>query len=255
MGVWQVDRVFKRDSFGRVERLSREDGRLLTRRVASGGRAPFSALIARFLARREQRALQRLQGLSHVPGAVMDEDARSAPCDGVIPKSGDVFLREWIEGTALPLAEELPEDFFELLDELVAELHARGVCHNDLHKEPNIIVGLDGRPALVDFQLASVHEAQDRSFRARCAEDDRHVHKHRVRYTRDGRGPAGAGEGGRGRGKRRRPIAFLWRRFGKPVYLLITRGLLRTRDGAEDFRPSTGPWPQWTPPIGREVMK
>ena len=154
--------------------------------------------LARLLARREQRALQRLQGLRHVPAAVVDEGARSAACDGLVPKGGDVFLREWIEGTALPLAEELPEDFFELLDELVAELHARGVCHNDLHKEPNIIVGLDGRPALVDFQLASVHEAQGRSFRARCAEDDRHVHKHRVRYTRDGRGPSEAGEGGRG---------------------------------------------------------
>jgi len=255
MGAWQVDRVFKRDTFGRIERLTGEDGVRLTRRVASGGALPLSGVVARFLAKREQRALQRLEGLACVPSAVEDEGARAAPCDGIVPRGGDVFLREWIDGSALPLAETLPENFFDLLDELVGSLHARGVCHNDLHKEPNIIVGLDGRPALVDFQLASVHEGDSRSFRARCAEDDRHVHKHRVRYTREGRGPAAAAERGRGRGKRRRPLAFVWRRLGKPVYLLITRGLLRTRDGAEDFRPSTGPWPQWTAPIGREVMK
>ena len=255
MGAWQVDRVFKRDTFGRVERLTDGEGACLTRRVASGGGIPLSGVVARFLAKRERRALQQLEGLSCVPNAVVDEGARSAACDGLAPREGDVFLREWIDGAALPIAESLPEDFFDLLDELVGELHARGVCHNDLHKEPNILVGLDGRPALVDFQLASVHEGDSRSFRARCAEDDRHVHKHRLRYTREGRGPAEAGERGRGRGKRRRPLAFVWRRFGKPVYLLITRGLLRTRDGAEDFRPSTGPWPQWTPPIGREVMK
>jgi len=257
METWQVERVLKEDAFGCVELLTREGGGRLTRRVASGGRLPLSGVIARSLARREQRALSHLGGASGVPRSVEDEEAAKAPlASGEIPHRRDVFLREWVEGVSLPLATELPLDFFELLDELVGELHAKGVCHNDLHKEPNILVQPDGRPALVDFQLASLHPNKDGSvFKSRVSEDERHVHKHRTRYTTLGRGPASAGEGGRGRGKRRRPISFLWRRFGKPVYLLVTRGLLGIRDGAEAFRPSTGPWPDWTEAVGKEPSR
>lgn len=215
---------------------------------------PFSGVLARFFASREQRALARLEGLEGVPRGVVDEVAAATPGeDGRAPERGHVFLREWIEGVALPRATELPADFFDLLDDLVGELHARGVCHNDLHKEPNVLVSLDGRPALIDFQLASVHPGGGAIFRSRSSEDDRHVHKHRSRYTCEGRGPAEAGERGRGRGKKRRPLSFVWRRLGKPLYLLVTRGLLKTRDGAEEFRPSAGPWPVWTEAVGREA--
>ena len=255
MGVWQVDRVLKEDTFGRVERLTSE-GERLTRRVASGGSVPLSGVIARYLARREQRALAHLTGSCGAPCVASDEAAASAEGpDGRAPKRSDVFLRTWIDGVPLPLATKLPADFFDLLDGLVSELHARGVCHNDLHKEPNIIVTPDGRPALIDFQLASVHAERGRSFRSRAAEDERHIHKHRTRYTCDGRGPTETSEGGLGRGRRRRPLSFVWRRFGKPVYLLITRVLLRTRDGAEDFRPSTGPWPEWTEAVGKGELR
>jgi len=256
MHTWQVERVLKRDAFGRVELLVEDGGARITRRVASGGAIPLSGMIARYLARREQRALARLEGAGCAPRGVEDEAAAAVPGDdGHPPRRRDVFLREWIDGVSLPLATELPADFFDLLDDLVGELHARGVCHNDLHKEPNVLVASDGRPALVDFQLASVHEGESGSFRARCAEDDRHIHKHRSRYTREGRGPAEAGERGRGLGRRRRPLSFVWRRIGKPVYLLITRGLLRTRDGAEDFRPSAGPWPEWTAAVGKGALR
>ena len=80
-------------------------------------------------------------------------------------------------------------------------------------------------------------------------DDLRHVQKHRRRYTRDGRGPAEQAEGA-GHGFPRTRTSALWKRLGKPVYLWITRGLLRTRDG-EERRPSSGPWPTWGPPLGR----
>ena len=79
MKTWQVHRVLKEDTFGCVELLTREDGARLTRRVASGGRLPLSGVIARFLARREQRALQSLHGLGGVPRSVQDEEAVRAP--------------------------------------------------------------------------------------------------------------------------------------------------------------------------------
>ena len=256
MDTWQVERVLKEDAFGCVELLARQGGGRLTRRVASGGRWPLSGVIARSLARRERRALAHLEGTCGAPRSVEDEAAAQVLlASGEAPRRRDVFLREWVEGVSLPLATELPEDFFDLLDDLVGELHARGVCHNDLHKEPNILVQPDGRPALVDFQLASLHPGGGASFESRVSEDDRHVHKHRTRYTSEGRGPASAGERGRGLGKKRRPLSFLWRRLGKPVYLLVTRGLLKTRDGAEEFRPSAGPWPAWTESVGKESSR
>ena len=122
--------------------------------------------------------------------------------------------------------------------------------HNDLHKEQNVLVLEDGRPALVDFQLASVHRARGRPFEARCREDLRHLQKHRRRYTRDGRGPSEQATGA-GAGLKRGVVARVWRVTGKPLYNLVTRRLLRTRDG-EERRPSSGPWPRWEPPLGAE---
>ena len=106
-----------------------------------------------------------------------------------------------------------------------------------------------GYPALIDFQLASIHRAGSRIHRTRCADDLRHLQKHRRRYTRDGRGPADVVREGRGHGVRRSLLARSWRRLGKPAYNALTRGLLGTRDG-EERRPSSGPWPEWTEPLG-----
>lgn len=250
MVQWQVSETLKQDQFGRVERLSEGDSVLL-RRVACGSRIPLSGVIARSLMRRERNALQALDGLRGVPRLIADEDARSAPSpSGGVPDARDVLLRSWQQGAPLHLAESLPENYFELLDALVHAMHARGVCHNDLHKEQNLVVGPDGRPALIDFQLASVHASRGRTFASRVRDDLRHVQKHRRRYTRDGRGPRGVDASrGAGHGVPRSKLAASWKRFGKPVYNFITRRLLGTRDG-EARRESSGPWPRWTPPVG-----
>jgi hypothetical protein len=234
-------RVLKRDAFGRIERIDLDpEGRFsIVRRVACGGRIPGSARIARLLLRREREALRALDGLAGVPRLVGHERT---------------FLdRTWIEGTPLHEARSLPEDFFDRLDELVAACHARGVCHNDLHKEQNILVARDGYPALVDFQLASVHSRPTLARASRARDDLRHVEKHRRRYTRDGRGPRGSEvldpSRGAGHGIPRSGLARVWRRAVKPLYVALTRGILRTRDG-EARRESSGPWPGWTRPVG-----
>jgi hypothetical protein len=249
--------LLKEDALGRVERLVGERGALV-RRVACGGRLPGSRFVARLLLGRERRALLALASGGgaelRVPRLVEDAEARQAagPATanggaGRVPRPGDVLLRSWIEGLPLHRATELPEDFFDLLDELVLAVHRRGVCHNDLHKEQNILVGRDGRPWLVDFQLASVHR---RLPAGRAREDLRHVQKHRRRYTRDGRGPQGGPPvaTGVGHGLERGPVARLWRRAVKPVYRRVATGLGR-RDW-EQRRPSSGPWPRWSAPVG-----
>lgn len=256
--------LLKRDALGRVELLEGAAGKVV-RRVACGGRVLGSRLVARGLLRRERRALEALAALEESAAGELPVP-RLVRGDGG-PDRGEL-LRSWIPGLALHRATELPVDFFDLLDELVCAMHGCGVCHNDLHKEQNILVGEDGRPCLVDFQLASVHR---RVPPGRAREDLRHVQKHRRRYTRGGRGPAGlaeldgTGEGtrvqshgltsrgltsrGLGHGLERGLSARLWRRFVKPIYRRVTNALGR-RDW-EERRPSSGPWPNWTGPVGR----
>jgi hypothetical protein len=74
------------------------------------------------------------------------------------------------------------------------------------------------------------------------------VDKHARRYLRPGRGPAGAAAPP-GPRPPRSLTARLWRRLAKPLYNLVTRRVLGTRDG-EARRASSGPWPRWTPPLG-----
>jgi hypothetical protein len=248
----RIIRELKRDVFGTVELLEGPGGPVVhpvVRRVARGSALPGSGWIARRLLGRERRALRALAGQPGVPQEVEDPALARLPArDGRVPRPAQVLLRSWLEGLPLHLATHLPLDYFDLLDALTLELHRAGVCHNDLHKEQNILVGADGRPALIDFQLASVHRKRGRAWRGRCSEDLRHLQKHRRRYTRDGRGPSEAALG-LGAGRTRGPVAAAWRRFGKPLYLIVTRRLLRTRDG-ELRRPSSGPWPEWTEPLG-----
>lgn len=256
----RVERELKRDALGRVELLARGSDRWI-RRVACGGALPGSALVARALLRREARALEALEGLAGVPRRTAAAGLAAVPTtDGRRPDPRAVLVREHVAGAALHEAEELPADFFERLRELVQALHARGVCHNDLHKEQNVLVRADGRPALIDFQLASVHPRRGRTFESRVHDDLRHVEKHWRRYTRDGRGLEGtaaapgaptATAAGPAVRRRRTWISWLWRRTAKPLYNAVTRGLLRTRDG-EPRRESSGPWPRWVAPVGPE---
>jgi hypothetical protein len=241
-------RVLKRDAFGRVELLER-GSELAVRRVACGCGWPLSRWIAHRLLGRERRALQAVAGLAEVPALVADPEWELAPStDGERPAQGDVLVRSFLKGSALHQAEALPADFFEHLERLVERLHARGVCHNDLHKEQNVVVGPDGRPGLIDFQLASVHPRAGRAFASRCRDDLRHVDKHRRRYLRPGRGPADVPAIQSARPPRS-VLALLWRRGVKPFYNSIVRVFPRAKDG-EERRPSSGPWPRWTPPLG-----
>jgi hypothetical protein len=241
---WRVAQVLKRDSLGRVERLLGPDGTLV-RRVACGSRLPGTRVVARLLLGRERRAHDRLAGLEGVAGLVGSAGAAAAPDqDGVAPDPRDVLVRGWVEGRPLWAAERLPRDYFERLEDLLRAIHDRGVCHNDLHKENNVLVGEDGRPWVVDFQLASVHENSSRTARVRRHEDLRHIDKHRRRYEQRGQKlPCPR--------PRRSVLAWLWRRLAKPVYTFVTRRLLRRWDG-EPRRPSSGPWPEWTEPLGPE---
>jgi hypothetical protein len=237
----QVVRVLKQDLLGRVE-LVRAGPSLCVRRDVRRGGFPPARWIACALLARERAALRALAGLEGVARLCADGNAGRG-----------TLLRSWIPGSPLSEARELPRDYFERLEELVRALHARGVCHNDLHKEGNVLVGDDGYPALVDFQLASVHPRRTRTFEVRAEEDLRHVWKHRSVYLRALGEPDPLADAP----LRRSWLAATWRRLGKPLYnrLARSRALRGPLASGETRRGKDGPWPRWSAPVGPRELR
>ncbi len=217
-----VEALLKSDLFGRVERVRLSgdgpDADLAIRRDTRCSRW-WTRPIARWLAAREARALACLDGFADVPQ--------------LLHWDGDVLLRSWIEGR--PMQEARPRDpaYFRRANELVRRLHRAGVVHNDLAKEPNWLVTADSRPALIDFQLAWAPGRRGAMFRLLGREDLRHALKHKRYYCAGHLTPRE-----RSILARPGPLSRWWMRLGKPVYLFVTRRLLRWRDreGAGDRR-------------------
>ncbi|MCH2112295.1 MAG: serine/threonine protein kinase [Planctomycetes bacterium] len=150
------------------------------------------------------------------------------------------LIRSWLPGLPLQLAEPPNAEWFEQARRLLARCHRKGVAHNDSAKEPNWLVLADGKPGLVDFQLASCKPHRGFWFRMMAREDLRHLLKHKRTYC-----PHHLTE-------REQYIlsapswpARLWRATGKRVYTFVTRRILgwSDREGAGDRRaPSGRPW-------------
>jgi len=64
------------------------------------------------------------------------------------------FAHEFIEGHELAKGERVNDAFFDRLSALIDELHRRDVAYVDLEKRENVLVGDDGRPYLIDFQIS-----------------------------------------------------------------------------------------------------
>ncbi|MBN2033067.1 MAG: hypothetical protein JW836_07310, partial [Deltaproteobacteria bacterium] len=101
-------------------------------------------LIGRFLVWREEKAYRRLKGLKGTPALYRVVD-------------GLALVLEHISGESLEEAGEtgrMPERFFEDLRVLVEAFHMRGICHCDLKRAANILVGADGLPTVIDWSAA-----------------------------------------------------------------------------------------------------
>jgi RIO-like serine/threonine protein kinase len=169
---------------------------------------------------REHRALARLalgSGMEGIPRSLSLESGR--------------LVRTWIEGAPMQVARPRDPVYFRAAARLVRRLHAANVIHNDLAKETNWLVTPDGRPALVDFQLAMTLVRRGPLARALGHDDIRHLLKHKRSYL-----PERLTE------RERRILATpslvsrVWMASGKKVYLFVTRKVFRWRDreGAGD---------------------
>jgi RIO-like serine/threonine protein kinase len=204
----------KRDTFGTISR----SGDTIVRDARAA--RPWARWLALHLLRREHRALSRLslkQGIDGIPH--------------VLDLSPGLLTRSWIEGEPMHIARPRDPAYFRAASKLIRRLHAANVIHNDLAKETNWLVTPDGRPALVDFQLAMTLTHRSRLARALGHDDIRHLLKHKRSYLPD-----------RLTSRERRILAKaslpsrLWMASGKRVYLFVTRRIFRWRDreGAGD---------------------
>ena len=99
------------------------------------------AWLGRLAAAYEAAMLRCVEGLSGVP------KLRGKPSETVV-------ARDFIKGRPLHRDMRVDDEFFPRLLELLGNIHARGVAYVDLEKAENILVGDDGRPYLIDFQVA-----------------------------------------------------------------------------------------------------
>ena len=61
------------------------------------------------------------------------------------------FAMEFVPGRPIQRGEVLPPAFFSKLEEMIQEIHERGVVHMDLRHKGNILITDRGEPCLIDF--------------------------------------------------------------------------------------------------------
>ncbi|QDW67057.1 serine/threonine protein kinase [Luteimonas granuli] len=203
-------RALKADSFGRIVLMRRGD-MLFVRRDLRHVPA-WLRLPARWLARREARGLEAVAGMADVPQ--------------LLAWDGRVLDRSYLAGHAMyqrPPRGDLA--WFRNARRLLRELRRHGLAHNDLAKEANWLVLEDGRPAIIDFQLAVRGRPGSRWMRLLAREDLRHLLKHKRTYCPDRITPVE-----RRVLKRTSWLRDAWFATGKPVYRFVTRRLLKWED-------------------------
>lgn len=208
-------RLLKKDLFGEVWlRYSGGEAAILR---DTGPARWWVRWLARALLRREAAGLAALDGLDGVPE--------------LIGYDKDRLTRSYVAGAPMHVGQPSDKAYFLSAARLLRRMHTAGVVHNDLAKEPNLLVRDDGSAAFIDFQLAWHSIGRGRLFRIAAREDIRHLIKHKRTYVPDELThrevrildtPSG--------------LSRVWMGLFKPVYLFVTRRLLRwsDREGAGD---------------------
>jgi acyl-CoA synthetase (AMP-forming)/AMP-acid ligase II len=211
---WSEGVLLKRDVFSTVERgrFCSEAGEVdaVLRRLDE---VPWWSFVpATHLFARERKALALAKGLNVGPELLW--------------AGQHALVRGFIDGVALHLAKPHGDvAYFRSAKAALRRLHRAGICHNDLAKEQNWLVGRDGRAYVTDFQLAACFSTRSRLFRIAAYEDLRHLLKHKRSY-------AASALTARERKilARKSLVASLWLMTGKKVYRAITRGLFNFTD-------------------------
>jgi hypothetical protein len=139
--------------------------------------------LGKWLCRREMRFYSALSDLPNVPRVL-----------GQVGPTG--FVHAYVPGRPLGDGQPVPDGFFDNLLHLLAELHRRGIAYVDTNKPQNILLGEDGLPHLIDFQISyDLHDLghnwlNRRILRRMQREDIYHLLKHKRRLRPDEMTPA-----------------------------------------------------------------
>ena len=140
--------IFKHDSWAATALYEGVNGKITCKfnRQQSIFGFPMSWL-GRMLARREARVLTEMVDTPNIPDF-----------SGNVTIKGKLALnavaRNYVEGHPLMKNEYVGDDFFSRLSDLLGKLHRHNFAYVDLHKRENIIVGNNGEPYLIDFQVS-----------------------------------------------------------------------------------------------------
>ena len=140
-------RTVKHDFFAATGFYRDDAGRMVVLklcRVADFAGLPLEWL-GRWLCARELHFYGRLADVPNIPAVL-----------GRVGRTG--FVHEYVPGRPLPWepreADLIPPGFFAQLRGLMDEVHGRDIAYVDTNKPENILIGDDGRPHLIDFQIS-----------------------------------------------------------------------------------------------------
>lgn len=139
---YRLLRPFKHDFFAATGLYEGAAGKVVLKvgRTASLFGMP-THWIGGVLARHEGRLYQMSESVEGVPRFV-----------GWWGKTG--LVHEYVEGRPLAKEDRLADGFFPRLARMLEELHRREIAYVDLEKRENVLLGDDGSPYLIDFQIS-----------------------------------------------------------------------------------------------------
>ena len=173
---WHHQTTFKHDFFActglYVNPCTQQKCVLKLSRIHSFFGFPLSWL-GRFLRNREHKIIRQLHDLDQVPKVIS-------------PFGRHGLVYDFIEGQSLDEKPAIPDDYFDQLSQLLIEMHKRNVCYMDMNKRGNIL-GNNGRPYLIDFQISLLLSGKWCGFLRRRfqKEDIYHLLKHKRRCRPD----------------------------------------------------------------------
>jgi hypothetical protein len=138
----QLQRVFKHDFWAGTALYQGEHNKVVVKihRQASVFGLPLR-WAGRLMSGHESRMLQRAQGIPGIP-------RWRGSCEGT------GLIHDYVEGGTHRRGAPMAESFVQEFRELLRRLHERDVAYVDLEKPENVLVGEDGSPYLVDFQIS-----------------------------------------------------------------------------------------------------